>query len=112
MQGLPVRGQRTKTNARTRKGKAKTVANKKKVSGGYLGVARRDLSVPFKFMYCFGTVQIARFVNGANARLTRNGWGCQCHKTGAMWTGPRLTSRTLDRVSAGRQVKQLKSSGC
>jgi len=30
--GLPVRGQRTKTNARTRKGKRKTVANKKKVS--------------------------------------------------------------------------------
>ena len=29
--GLPVRGQRTKTNARTRKGKKKTVANKKKV---------------------------------------------------------------------------------
>ena len=28
--GLPVRGQRTKTNARKRKGKAKTVANKKK----------------------------------------------------------------------------------
>ncbi len=28
--GLPVRGQRTKTNARTRKGKKKTVANKKK----------------------------------------------------------------------------------
>ena len=28
--GLPVRGQRTKTNARTRKGKAKTSANKKK----------------------------------------------------------------------------------
>ena len=28
--GLPVRGQRTKTNARTRKGKAKTVAGKKK----------------------------------------------------------------------------------
>ena len=28
--GLPVRGQKTKTNARTRKGKAKTVANKKK----------------------------------------------------------------------------------
>ena len=27
---LPVRGQRTKSNARTRKGKAKTVANKKK----------------------------------------------------------------------------------
>jgi len=27
---LPVRGQRTKTNARTRKGKARTVANKKK----------------------------------------------------------------------------------
>lgn len=29
-QGLPVRGQRTRTNARTRKGKRKTVANKKK----------------------------------------------------------------------------------
>ncbi|WP_028974510.1 30S ribosomal protein S13 [Spirochaeta cellobiosiphila] len=28
--GLPLRGQRTKTNARTRKGKKKTVANKKK----------------------------------------------------------------------------------
>jgi small subunit ribosomal protein S13 len=27
--GLPLRGQRTKTNARTRKGKRKTVANKK-----------------------------------------------------------------------------------
>ena len=29
--GLPVRGQRTITNARTRKGKGKTIANKKKV---------------------------------------------------------------------------------
>ncbi|MDE0927974.1 MAG: 30S ribosomal protein S13 [Acidimicrobiales bacterium] len=29
--GLPVHGQRTHTNARTRKGKRKTVANKKKV---------------------------------------------------------------------------------
>ncbi|MDC3379438.1 30S ribosomal protein S13 [Planctomycetota bacterium] len=29
--GLPVRGQRTKTNARTRKGKAKTVATKKSI---------------------------------------------------------------------------------
>ena len=28
--GLPVRGQRTRTNARTRKGKIKTVAAKKK----------------------------------------------------------------------------------
>ena len=28
--GLPVRGQRTKTNARTRKGPAKTIANKQK----------------------------------------------------------------------------------
>ncbi len=28
--GLPVRGQKTKNNARTRKGKRKTVANKKK----------------------------------------------------------------------------------
>ena len=28
--GLPVRGQRTKTNARTRKGPAKTIANKNK----------------------------------------------------------------------------------
>lgn len=30
--GLPVRGQRTKNNARTRKGKRKTVANKKQVA--------------------------------------------------------------------------------
>ncbi len=30
--GLPVRGQRTKNNTRTRKGKRKTVANKKKAS--------------------------------------------------------------------------------
>ena len=30
--GLPVRGQRTHTNARTRKGKKKTVANKKKAT--------------------------------------------------------------------------------
>ena len=30
--GLPVRGQRTKTNARTRKGTKRTVAGKKKVS--------------------------------------------------------------------------------
>ncbi|MDH3004598.1 MAG: 30S ribosomal protein S13 [Candidatus Shikimatogenerans sp. JK-2022] len=29
--GLPLRGQRTKNNSRTRKGKRKTVANKKKV---------------------------------------------------------------------------------
>ena len=29
--GLPVRGQRTKNNCRTRKGKRKTVANKKQV---------------------------------------------------------------------------------
>ena len=28
--GLPVRGQRTKTNAKTRKGKGRTIANKKK----------------------------------------------------------------------------------
>jgi small subunit ribosomal protein S13 len=31
--GLPVRGQRTKTNARTRKGPKRTVAGKKKVVG-------------------------------------------------------------------------------
>lgn len=30
--GLPVRGQRTRTNARTRKGKRKTVAGKKKAA--------------------------------------------------------------------------------
>jgi small subunit ribosomal protein S13 len=30
--GLPVRGQRTKTNSRTRKGKRKTVAGKKKAA--------------------------------------------------------------------------------
>jgi small subunit ribosomal protein S13 len=32
--GLPVRGQRSKTNARTRKGPRKTVANKKKATPG------------------------------------------------------------------------------
>ncbi len=32
--GLPVRGQTTKNNARTRKGKRKTVANKKKAAKG------------------------------------------------------------------------------
>ena len=31
--GLPVRGQRSKTNARTRKGPRKTMANKKKSAG-------------------------------------------------------------------------------
>ena len=30
--GLPLRGQRTKNNSRTRKGKRKTVANKKKAT--------------------------------------------------------------------------------
>lgn len=32
--GLPVRGQRTRTNARTRKGKRKTVAGKKMATAG------------------------------------------------------------------------------
>mgnify|MGYP003292029360 CR=1 FL=1 len=32
--GLPVRGQRTKTNARTRKGPRKTIANKKMAPQG------------------------------------------------------------------------------
>lgn len=32
--GLPVRGQRTRTNARTRKGKRKTIANKKVATQG------------------------------------------------------------------------------
>ncbi|MEK9675291.1 MAG: 30S ribosomal protein S13 [Chloroflexota bacterium] len=31
--GLPVRGQRTKTNARTKRGRRQTVAGKKKVAG-------------------------------------------------------------------------------
>jgi small subunit ribosomal protein S13 len=35
--GLPVRGQRTKTNARTRKGPKKTVAGRKKVKGPGVG---------------------------------------------------------------------------
>ena len=34
--GLPVRGQRTRTNARTRKGKKKTVANKKKIGRAHV----------------------------------------------------------------------------
>lgn len=33
MRGLPVRGQRTKTNARTRKGKKKTVGSGRKATG-------------------------------------------------------------------------------
>ena len=33
--GLPLRGQRTKNNSRTRKGKRKTVANKKKATKKY-----------------------------------------------------------------------------
>jgi small subunit ribosomal protein S13 len=33
IRGLPVRGQRTRTNARTRKGRKKTVAGKKSVKG-------------------------------------------------------------------------------
>ncbi|MBQ6943301.1 MAG: 30S ribosomal protein S13 [Ruminococcus sp.] len=37
--GLPVRGQRTKTNARTRKGPVKTIANKKKEGGMSFGTA-------------------------------------------------------------------------
>ena len=32
--GLPVRGQKTKNNARTRKGRKKTIANKKKATKG------------------------------------------------------------------------------
>lgn len=35
--GLPVRGQRTRTNSRTRKGPRKTVAGRKKVKGPGLG---------------------------------------------------------------------------
>jgi len=35
--GLPVRGQRTRTNSRTRKGPRKTVAGKKKAKGPGLG---------------------------------------------------------------------------
>ncbi|HZV79540.1 MAG TPA: 30S ribosomal protein S13 [Candidatus Binatus sp.] len=35
--GLPVRGQRTRTNARTRKGPRKTVAGKKKTAGPGVG---------------------------------------------------------------------------
>ena len=38
--GLPVRGQRTHTNARTRKGPAKTIAGKKKVEVEVTGIVR------------------------------------------------------------------------
>ena len=38
--GLPVRGQRTKTNARTRKGKAKTVATRRSKKGEYKDMAK------------------------------------------------------------------------
>ena len=37
MKGLPVRGQRTRTNARTRKGPKKTVAGKKGVKEMHRG---------------------------------------------------------------------------
>jgi small subunit ribosomal protein S13 len=37
--GLPVRGQRTHTNARTRKGKAVAIAGKKKVTKYYRPLA-------------------------------------------------------------------------
>ena len=41
--GLPVRGQRTKTNARTRKGPVKTIANKKKYGRVFrFGTAERQ----------------------------------------------------------------------
>ena len=36
--GLPVRGQKTKTNARTRKGPKRTVANKKKLVGNVVAL--------------------------------------------------------------------------
>ena len=39
--GLPVRGQKTKTNARTRKGPKKTIANKKKWLGGTIMAAQK-----------------------------------------------------------------------
>jgi small subunit ribosomal protein S13 len=39
--GLPVRGQRTKTNSRTRKGKRKTVAGKKKAAKKATGKAAK-----------------------------------------------------------------------
>ena len=45
--GLPVRGQRTKTNARTRKGPAKTIANKKKKRSGKI-MAKNDKSKGIK----------------------------------------------------------------
>ena len=41
--GLPVRGQSTKNNARTRKGRKKTVANKKKGNQGLIVHARSKL---------------------------------------------------------------------
>lgn len=40
--GLPVRGQSTKNNARTRKGKKKTVANKKKATKQNLDHGKKD----------------------------------------------------------------------
>ena len=40
--GLPLRGQRTKNNSRTRKGKRKTVANKKKATPAQISMAKRN----------------------------------------------------------------------
>jgi len=46
--GLPVRGQRTKTNSRTRKGKRKTVAGKKKAPKK---IINREALYRFSFIY-------------------------------------------------------------
>ena len=46
--GLPVRGQRTHTNARTRKGKAKPIAGKKKYASGHPGMAARHFSAGWR----------------------------------------------------------------
>src|SRR5690606_23052800 len=49
--GLPVRGQCTKTNSRTRKGKRKTVAGKKKAPKKYINRIRKPSCMPDSCLY-------------------------------------------------------------
>ena len=50
--GLPLRGQRTKNNSRTRKGKRKTVANKKKTTWFWISYEYHDIRRKLKAAMC------------------------------------------------------------
>ena len=63
--GLPLRGQRTKNNSRTRKGKRKTVANKKKA---IFEIKKYDLYllIPFKIIKTNYNFRYSIFLNTTN----------------------------------------------